>query len=150
MKINRQRKIVEIITNQGVSTQEELAQKLKNEGFNVTQATISRDIKELGIFKISTDDDKYQYALPMESTNLSPIARLRKVFRDSVTSIDYSENIIVIRTLVGNAHAVAACLDYLEKEEILGTVAGDDTIFVVVKPKTAAEKICSILEKLLE
>lgn len=150
MKKKRQRKIVEIITNQKVGTQEELALILKNEGFNVTQATISRDIKELGIFKLSTDDHNYRYLLPAESTNLSPIARLRKVFRDSVVNIDYCENIIVIRTLVGNAHAVAACLDYLEKEEILGTVAGDDTILVVVKPKTTAEKICRILNKLLE
>ncbi|MFA5537208.1 MAG: arginine repressor [Bacillota bacterium] len=149
MKVKRQKKIVEIITNQIISTQEELARELRKEGFNITQATVSRDIKELGLFKLSYDDHSYRYALPPDSTNLSPISRLRKVFRDSVVKIDYSENIIVIRTLVGNAHAVAACLDYLDNREILGTVAGDDTIFVVIKPKTAVEKICSILNGLL-
>ncbi len=150
MKIKRQKKVVEIVTNQTISTQEGLAQELKKEGFSVTQATVSRDIKELGLFKLSTGDHSYRYALPLESTNLSPISRLRKVFRDSVVKIDYSENIIVIRTLVGNAHAVAACLDYLDNKEILGTVAGDDTIFVVIKPKIAAEKIYSILTGLLD
>lgn len=150
MKGKRQRKIIDIITSQIICTQEELARVLQSDGFSVTQATISRDIKELGLVKVPSDDNLYRYALPSDSRGPNPISRLHKVFRDSVLNIDYSENIIVIRTLTGNAHAVAACLDYSDWEGMLGTVAGDDTILVVVKPKDAVEKVYRGLIRLLE
>ncbi|NLC76610.1 MAG: arginine repressor [Clostridia bacterium] len=150
MKEARQRKIIDIITQQVICTQDELVKTLAKKGFKVTQATISRDIKELGLIKVPSEGNLYRYALPADTRTPNPLARLHKVFRDSVVKVDYSENIIVIRTLTGNAHAVAACLDHSEWEEVLGTVAGDDTIMVVVKPKSAVEKIYRTLTKLLE
>lgn len=150
MKTDRQRKLIEIITSQIICTQKELAKALQLKGFKVTQATISRDIKELGLVKVPSGNHLYRYALPADSRGPNPISRLHKVFRDSVINIDYSENIIVIRTLTGNAHAVAACLDYSEWEGVLGTVAGDDTILMIVKPKATVEKIYRKLTNLLE
>lgn len=150
MKANRQNNIIDIITSQTICTQEELAKALKEKGIEVTQATISRDVKELGLVKIPTEANLYQYALPSDNSGSGPVSRLHKVFRDSVINIDYSENIIVIRTLIGNAQAVAACLDYSEQEEVLGTLAGDDTILVIVKPKTAVDKVYQSLARLLE
>lgn len=150
MKTERQRKIVDIITQQVICTQDELVKALAGEGFKVTQATISRDIKELGLIKVPSEDNLYRYALPADTRTPNPLTRLHKVFRDSVVNVDYSENIIVIRTLTGNAHAVAACLDYSEWDEVLGTVAGDDTILVIVKPKSAVEKIYRTLINLLD
>ncbi|HHW06541.1 MAG TPA: arginine repressor [Clostridia bacterium] len=152
MKAARQRKIIDIINKQVICTQEELVKALEKEGYKVTQATISRDIKELGLVKVPNNENShlYQYALPAETRTSNPLARLHKVFRDSVVKVDYSENIIVIRTLTGNAHAVAACLDYMEWEEVLGTVAGDDTIIVIVKPKGAVKKVYEMLVNLLE
>lgn len=151
MKTERQKKIVDIITQQVICTQDELVKALAAEGIKATQATISRDIKELGLIKVPSDDNNlYRYALPADTRTMNPLVRLHKVFKDSVVSVDYSENIIVIRTLTGNAHAVAACLDYSEWDEVLGTVAGDDTIFVVVKPKSAVSKIYQTLINLLD
>lgn len=151
MKAGRQRKIIDIINKQVICTQEELVKALRAEGFKVTQATVSRDIKELGLIKVPHEDGQlYRYALPADTRSPNPITRLHKVFRDSVVKVDYSENIIVIRTLTGNAHAVAACLDHSDWEEVLGTVAGDDTILVIVKPKSAVKKVYETLVNLLE
>lgn len=150
MKIDRQRAIINIITSLQIFTQEELGKVLADRGYAVTQATISRDIKELGLVKVPSEDNRYRYALPKDGKGANPLTRLHKVFQDSVIAVDYSENIIVIRTLIGNAHAVAACLDYWEWEEILGTVAGDDTILVVVKSKEAVKQLHRKLTNLLK
>lgn len=150
MKTERQRKIVDIITQQVICTQDDLVKALAAEGIKVTQATISRDIKELGLVKVPSDGNLYRYALPTDTRTPNPLVRLHKVFRDSVVKVDFSENIIVIRTLTGNAHAVAACLDHSDWDEVLGTVAGDDTILVVVKPKSAVDKIYRTLTNLLK
>ncbi|MGB9919567.1 MAG: arginine repressor [Moorellales bacterium] len=137
-KLARQRAVLEIIAEQVVSTQGQLASELRKRGYLVTQATVSRDIRELGLIKVPAAGGVYRYALPGETPpSAEAYARLRRLFRDSVVNVDYSENLILIRTLPGTAQAVASCIDGVRWPEILGTVAGDDTILVIVKPKKA-------------
>lgn len=135
MKAARQRKIQELIHKRIIETQDELAEELKHQGFNVTQATVSRDIKELGLVKVATGDNRYRYAIPGERITPNELAKNKRIFSDSVISIDFSENIVVIKTSPGAAQSVALVIDNDECPEIIGTVAGDDTILVVIKPK---------------
>lgn len=146
MKIKRQSKILELIKNNNIDTQERLVDSLNNEGFNVTQATVSRDIRELRLTKVSTSDGGVKYA---EFTQDGPriTERLIRVFKEGVLSIDYANNILVIKTLNGMAMAVAAALDSMENTEIMGTIAGDDTIFCVVKSEDKAVKIVEKLKQ---
>ncbi len=145
MKTARQRKIKEIIQNQQISTQEELSQALCRAGFNVTQATVSRDIKELRLIKIARKNNLYVYGLPKEQEIIYNEDRLRLMMREFVLDVDYSENLIVIKTYPGNAHGVASLIDGSKWSGIIGTLAGDDTILLVVKPK---EKVKKIMQKL--
>jgi len=144
MKIKRQSKIIEIINNNDIETQEELAEKLQNAGFSVTQSTISRDIRELKITKV-TNGKKQKYAVLSDENTISE--KLIRIFRDAVTHIDSSQNIIVIKTLDGMAMAVAAVLDSMESSELLGCIAGDDTIFCVAKSE---KKALSLIKQLRE
>jgi transcriptional regulator of arginine metabolism len=143
-KTKRHAKVLEIIRGKPIETQEDLAISLQKEGFDVTQATVSRDIKELGITKVPTGRGRYRYLVPKERAFEDSRRRMKRLFQDSVVSIDYSENLLVIRTLTGNAHAVAAAIDNTGIPEIVGTIAGDDTILVVVKPKSA---VISVMER---
>jgi len=150
MKVERQSKIVEIIHNNVVETQEELAERLKMAGFDVTQATISRDIRELKITKIAIEDGKQKYVVMSNSTHeLSE--KFVRVCKDGITFIDYAQNMVVIKTIQGMAMAVAAAIDSMENSEIIGTIAGDDTIFCVTKSQELAvqliEKINEIIKK---
>lgn len=140
MKSRRHFAIMDIISNQRIATQEELCEALKLSGFDVTQATVSRDIKELQLIKIP-DENGYRYALPSSTPLRSSQERMRRAFADSVVNIDYSGNIVVIKTLPGAAQSIASMIDNYDNPLILGTVGGDDTIFVAVKPQEAAEKI---------
>ncbi len=144
-KTKRHAKVLEIIRGKSIETQEDLAASLQKEGFEVTQATVSRDIKELGITKTPTGSGRYRYVAPKERAFEDSRRRMGRLLRDSVVSIDYSENLLVIRTLTGNAHAVAAVIDNTGIPEIVGTIAGDDTILIVVKPKSA---VISVMERL--
>jgi transcriptional regulator of arginine metabolism len=135
MKTWRHKKILEIIKEQDISTQEGLAEALRKAGFSVTQATISRDIKELGLVKVPGNSGGSRYAAAGETVNPRNCDRLKRFFRDSVVSIDNSENLIIIKTLPGEAQGVASAIDNSGWPEIIGTVAGDDTILVVIKPK---------------
>ena len=129
MKVKRQSKILELIRENDIETQEMLADLLNKAGFNVTQATVSRDIRELKLTKATMQSGKQKYvATAKESSFVTE--RLNRVFRDGIVSIDYAQNIVVIKTLIGMAMAVAAALDSMENSEI---IAGDDTIFCVVK-----------------
>ncbi|HHV16097.1 MAG TPA: arginine repressor [Gelria sp.] len=148
MKVRRRFSIIDIISSQRVSTQEELCEILKNIGYDVTQATVSRDIKELQLIKIS-DNEGYYYALPDNSPIQNSRERMHRLFKDSVISIDYSENIVVIKTLPGAAQSIALLIDTAELENVLGTVAGDDTIMVVVKPLKAVKEIVEEFEELI-
>ena len=132
MKITRHEKIKEIIEQQVIETQDDLAQALRNSGIDVTQATVSRDIKELMLIKIPDATGRYRYAFPKEHGMIFTQGRLERTFEDSILSIRISENLVVIRTLPGTAQAVAYGIDYMKWPEVLGTVAGDDTIFVAV------------------
>ena len=145
MKLKRQSKIIELINKNDIETQEELARLLQEADFSVTQATISRDIRELKITKVM-DGKKQKYALlPDESPVVSE--KLIRIFRDAVTHIDCSQNIIVIKTLDGMAMAVAAVLDSMENSEILGSIAGDDTVFCVIKSEKNAVKLIERLKE---
>ena len=141
MKAERQRAILRVIGEEPVETQLQLANMLRNRGFKVTQATISRDIKELGLVKIPGDSNKYNYAAPPEHRMANVFGRLERMFQDSVVSFEDSENLILVKTLPGTAHAVASCIDNIIWKEIIGTVAGDDTILCIVKPKEAVRAI---------
>lgn len=140
MKARRQFAIMDIISNQRITTQEELCEALRKNGFDVTQATVSRDIKELHLIKVP-DQDGYSYAMPEITSLKGSEDRMKRVFQDSIISFDYSSNIIVIKTMPGAAQSVASLIDTWEQPNILGSVAGDDTIFVVVKPTEAVEKV---------
>jgi transcriptional regulator of arginine metabolism len=148
MKSRRHRRIMEIVNNQRVATQEELCEALRSNGFDVTQATVSRDIKELHLVKIP-DGDGYRYAVPDAAVVNRDQERLHRIMKDSVIHMDYSENIIVIKTFPGGAQSVASGIDSSELDGILGTVAGDDTIFIVVKPKEAVVKVFNHFRQLI-
>lgn len=150
MKAARQRQIIDIITNNKIETQDELAAALKARGYEVTQATVSRDIKELGLVKVPTEEGSYRYAMPQDQRPPNARERMRRMFLDAVTRLDSSENLIIVHTLTGTAHAVAACIDQVHWPEIIGTVAGDDTILIVVKPKDAVDKVLGEFQSLLE
>ena len=145
MKVKRQSKILELIRENDIETQEMLADLLNKAGFNVTQATVSRDIRELKLTKATMQSGKQKYvATAKESSFVTE--RLNRVFRDGIVSIDYAQNIVVIKTLVGMAMAVAAALDSMENSESMGTIAGDDTIFCVVKNESKAVKLTENLK----
>lgn len=147
MKTRRQMKIQELVTNEVIRTQEELAQRLLEEGYNVTQATISRDIKEMGLIKVPSSNEEYRYSIPGEAHPISYTDRLRRMCREALVSVESSENIVVIRTIPGNAQALALLIDNAGWKEVIGTVAGDDTIFLVIKPK---ENVAVILDTIRE
>jgi len=148
VKLSRQKKIVSIIRTNRIETQEQLAGELNRSGFTVTQATVSRDIKELGLIKVSGKNNTSFYALPDTHSEITRGNRLKRQFAGSVQSIDSSENLIVIKTLPGEAQGVASSLDQTGWREVIGTVAGDDTIIIVVKPKIVVSKVLSRLQKL--
>jgi transcriptional regulator of arginine metabolism len=141
MKAWRHKKILEAIKDQEISTQEELVDALQKAGFSVTQATISRDIKELGLLKVPGKSGVSRYTVPGEPLNPRNEDRMKRLFKDSVISLDSSENLIIIKTLPGEAQGVASTVDCAGWPEIIGTVAGDDTIMVVIKPKKMTHTI---------
>ncbi|MBC3797451.1 arginine repressor [Acetobacterium tundrae] len=149
MKVSRQLKIIEIIENNLIETQEDLAQALKNLGFTVTQATISRDIKELKLIKVMSHDGIQHYA-PLKDIGSIYNERVNAVFKESVLTIDYVENTIVLRTLPAMAQAAALAIDSLEWAEIVGTIAGDDTIFVLIRNRDMMAEIVGKFKKLMK
>lgn len=150
MKNKRHKKIIELIEKKAIETQEEMAENLRDSGIEVTQATVSRDIKELQLIKIPYKDNMYRYSLPQEQTFSHNFERMRRVFQDSVKKMDFSENLIIIKTFPGLAQGVASVIDIAGWLEIIGTVAGDDTILIVVKPKNKVSLILSRFNSLLE
>lgn len=131
MKIDRHNKILEIINTNDIETQEELANFLNNEGYNVTQATVSRDIKEMKLTKMSVNGRQKYVAFKNVETDLNN--KYKRVLKDGFTSMDMAQNILVIKTVSGMAMAVAAALDAMEWNEIVGTIAGDDTIMCAIR-----------------
>jgi len=149
VKALRHARIKDIIEHKVIETQEELAEALRKESIEVTQATVSRDIKELRLIKVPAGDGRYRYAFPTEQSVVFSQSRMERLFRDSVVALDYSQNIVVIKTYPGAANAVASTIDFAKWPEVIGTVAGDDNILVVVKPMDAAIKVVEKFQSLL-
>ena len=150
MKSKRQAKIMEIISSRDIETQEQLLQALEEQGFKSTQATISRDIKELRIVKELTSLGTYHYAPSAKETGSTFTARLNTVFRECVVHYDYAQNIVVVKTLPGMAQAAASALDAMDSSTVYGTLAGDDTIFILLRDTNAAAAFCCEIKKLLD
>ena len=140
MKTNRQKKILEIVNRHHVETQEDLIERLTGEGFTVTQATVSRDIRELQLTKVLTNRGTYRYVAPKREDMVAGL-KFNAALVDSIISVEAAMNIIVIKTFPGLAQAVAAGVDSLAIAEVLGCVAGDDTIMVATKSEAAAKSI---------
>ena len=146
MKAQRHIKIREIIANKDIETQEELVEELKKAGYNVTQATVSRDIKELHLVKVPTNNGRYKYSLPADQ-RFNPLQKLKRMLTESFVGIEKSENLIVIKTLPGNANAVGALIDNLDWPEIIGTIAGDDTILIICRDR---EKVPELVNRFID
>ena len=148
MKERRHAKILELIGKFSIDTQEELLRRLREEGYDVTQATVSRDIKELRLIKALSPDGKYQYSTGQESSkDLS--SKFAFLLADNAVSVSFVGNIVVIKCLTGMANAVCAAMDLVEWEGIVGTLAGDDTIFVLMQNEEEAGRLCGALQKML-
>lgn len=142
----RHAKILEIISSKEIETQEELCEELERQNIVVTQATISRDIRDLRLFKVAGVEKKYRYAYINESeSEISP--KMKSLFRDCVLSIKAAQNLVVIKTLVGNGANAGTVVDKLNHDEIVGSVAGDDTLLVVCQDNESAK---AVVEKITE
>ena len=151
MKQKRQRAILELIEKEEISTQEELTEKLKKMGYKVTQATVSRDIKELKLLKVHSDKkgNKYSHVSGGIAKNSSGTSsKLFTIITEAVTSVDYANNIVMVRTLQGMAQGVAFAIDNLHQEGIMGSIAGDDTIMVVTKTEEIAAKLVNSIKNI--
>ena len=142
--------IRDIIRENNVKTQRDLASQLQAAGYECTQATISRDMKELQLIKELTPTGSYRYAVSIHQNRRDFNDRLRNVFREGVTSVDLAQNIIVLKTMPGLANAAAAALDGMDIEEMVGSLAGDDTALLVMRTNQAAEQFCSELRMMLK
>ncbi len=147
MKEKRQNKIKEIIERKNIETQDELLAELEKEGFSTTQATISRDIRELKLTKISAGDGNQKYAI-IQNTDIDVMKKYHKVLSAGVLNMDYAENMIVIHTVSGMAMAVAAALDNLNIQGFMGCIAGDDTIFCVARSSAFCKEIIADIRKI--
>lgn len=151
MKQKRQMAILDLIEKEEISTQEDLTEKLKQMGFKVTQATISRDIKELKLIKVHSDKkgNKYSHVSnEISKNNTNSSAKLYTIISEAVSSIDYANNIVIIRTIQGMAQGVAFAIDNLHQEGVMGTIAGDDTIMLVTKTEENAKKLVSRIKSI--
>ncbi len=148
MKSERQAKILEIISTINVETQEQLLQELEAAGVRSTQATISRDIKELRIVKELTSLGTYRYTTAAKEVPSTFSGRLNAIFRECVTSYDYAQNLVVIHTLPGLANAAASAIDAMNMSVVVGTLAGDDTVMVVMRDTNAAAQFCGEISHL--
>lgn len=149
MKTKRQAKILEIVSNHDVETQEQLLQELQDAGFYCTQATVSRDIRELRIVKELTGSGVYRYTTSNKEVRGTFSSRLNTIFRECVTGFDYAQNIVVIHTLPGLASAAGSAVDAMEMGFVLGTLAGDDTVMIVMRDTNAAAAFCGEIKNLL-
>ncbi|NLJ95050.1 MAG: arginine repressor [Clostridiaceae bacterium] len=143
----RQSRILQIIQNKNIETQEELVEALKDYNMEVTQATVSRDIKELGILKVATGHGGQKY-VPMSQSGEGASGRLMTIFVEAIVSIESANSFVIIKTLPGLAQAAAAALDSMHLEQVLGCIAGDDTIFVACKSEKLANQLKSILHSI--
>ena len=148
MKGQRQAKIMEIISNQNIETQEQLQAALLKEGYRCTQATISRDIKEMRIVKELTSLGTYRYTTTGNEITGTFSSRLNTIFRECVVGYDYAQNIIVIRTMPGLAAAAGSAIDAMNLSTVVGSLAGDDTVMVVTRDSNSAAAFCGEIRNL--
>lgn len=144
MKISRQSKIIELISKHDIETQEDLAERLMKDGYNVTQATVSRDIRELKLTKVALDGQRQKYIV-LQKTESGMSEKYTRILRDGFVSMNMAQNILVIKTVSGMAMAVAAALDVLQMNSIVGCIAGDDTIMCAIR---TTEETITVMEKL--
>lgn len=140
---------MEIISNRNIGTQEQLLAALQEEGFRGTQATISRDIKELRIVKELTNMGTYRYTTATNEVGSSFTARLNTIFRECVIGVDYAQNLIVIRTLPGLASAAASAIDAMNMNPVVGSLAGDDTVMVIMRDTNSAAAFYGEIKSLI-
>lgn len=149
MKSKRHSKIIEIINSKSVETQDELAEELKLAGFDVTQATVSRDIKTLRLIKTQDTDGRYKYSIINQERN-DMVDKLTSIFTNSVIHVENIDKMVVVKTLSGSASAAAEAIDTLQLGEIAGTIAGDNTIFIVVRTLEKAEELVDRMLKMMK
>lgn len=151
MKFQRQVKILELIERFEIETQEELTERLHTLGYNTTQATVSRDIKELRLVKtLSPESGKYRYSAGHSDTADNFSKRLRNIFRECVTGINAAQNIVVVKTLPGLGQAAAIAIDAMRMPDVIGTLGGDDTVFAVMRDNASAEAFRAEAQKILK
>ncbi|MBB6635515.1 transcriptional regulator AhrC/ArgR [Cohnella thailandensis] len=134
MKGQRQRKIREMIGMKEIETQEELVEALRAEGVNVTQATVSRDIKEMQLIKVPLDDGRYKYSMPLDQ-RFNPAMKLKRALEDHFVQAEAAENLVVVKCMTGTANAIASLIDGMDWSEIMGTISGDDTMLLICRSK---------------
>lgn len=149
MKNERQSKILEIIESEPIDTQEQLQQRLQAQGIACTQATISRDIKQLHLVKEPMGQGRYRYAVSVQRSRLNVADKLRTIFRESIISVDFAQNIVVVKTMAGLANAAAAALDGMNVPYMVGTLAGDDTAFLLMRDTESARTFCEEIHEML-
>ncbi len=150
MKARRQAEILKIIQEHDIETQDQLLAALRERGMQSTQATISRDIKELHLVKELTGQSTYKYAVSERKTSLNMAGRLRNIFKESVTSFEAAQNIVVIKTMPGLASAACSALDGMHLPDMVGSLAGDDTGLLIMHTAEAAEDLCREIVKMLD
>ena len=149
MKEQRQKAILELIRQEDLEVQEELLERLHEMGFSCTQATISRDIKQLHLVKEPAGHGAYKYAVSNTRARLNVADKLRTIFHESITSVESAQNIVVFKTLSGLAGGASEALDHMDVNGMLGTLAGENTVFVVMKDTASAETFCQEIREML-
>ena len=149
MKNDRQNQLLQIISEEIIETQEQLLERLQAKGIKSPQATISRDIKELHLIKEPAGQGRYRYAVSAHRTKLNFADKLRTIFHESITSVDCAQNIVVFKTLAGLAGGACEALDHMDVNGMVGTLAGENTVFVVMKDNACAETFCQEIREML-
>lgn len=150
MKNERQAKILEIIKTEPIETQEQLQQTLLEMGIACTQATISRDIKQLHLIKEPIGQGKYRYAISIQRKRLNIADKLRTIFRESIVSVDHAQNMVVIKTMAGLASAAATALDSMRISSVIGSLAGNDTVLLIARDTESARELCGEIAEMMK
>jgi len=149
-KHHRQQALLRVVAQQRLSTQADVVRALRGAGFAATQATVSRDIKRLGLVKVPLSDGRSQYVAPERPSPADVLRRLQHAATEYVLSVDAGEDLLVIHTLTGRANAVAAAIDEMQWPEVVGTIAGDDTILIVPRRRGARARLLGMLRRVME
>lgn len=149
MKNSRQEKILQLIAKYNIDKQEDLQEKLKECGFEVTQATVSRDIRELGIIKSQGDDGVYKYRIARSQTQIEINGKFAMILNQAVSKVSCANNLIVVKTYTGMGSAVGAAFDALELDGVIGTLAGDDTLLIIASDNESAQLVTRKLNDLI-